>query len=273
MPISIDNVDAIGQQQITDVVREGSITLGDKTYSVTVNDDDTVTVRRQGLGNMSTIKRIGNAIKDFFGRLFGEGALSTRANRLETRLQGMLRYHRDFQNARQQALTTFNNSLDEALRLSGHSLANHTETCVQTMSDDKEVQQFLRENLDSPDYSSDTFTGIEDHPTDGSKFIAKFGDKELVFSNRGGRTEYRGTILKEELRSGNYTNLGELIGRSYLSTKDPVFIYGSTPAKDRFDQALRDMEPGVRNQLIDSLRHQPIGNTTFGQIYDSIRRG
>ncbi len=262
MPIQINTVSDIRQFNVQDVLTQGSISLNGKTYNVAVVDDR-VSVQRQDTGNMSTGQRIANGIKDFFSRLFTEGSLTTRASRLEGDLQGML------QHTATQALADFRNEVQVAQGFLGdHSLGNFTETCVQTMSDDPQVQEMLRANLDNPIYSSERFTGIEPHPTDQSKFIAKFGEHQIEFSDRySTHTELRGAGLQEQLARGPYQNLGEMIGRNHLTSQDSVVLYAFNPAIMNLTNKMQDWPPQMKSLVIDAISHQAIGNTTIGEVF------
>lgn len=274
MPIVIDRVGLIQQHNIQDVISQGSISMGGKTYSVAVVNDR-IQVQRQGLEQMSTGGRIANGIKDFFGRLFGEGALTTRASRLQSTLQGMLVGHQV-----SESVENFREELDLARQvLQGHTPQHHAEASVETMSDDPTVQQFLLDHLNDPNYSSATFTGIEEHPTDSSKFIAKFGEHQLVFSNRGSTSgiELRGTRLKEQLADGTYQNLGQLIGQSYLTEKDGFFVGVCNaliqPLAARFEsypQGTRDQIMGRIRDTIDQEPTHPTVGDAFGDKISSM---
>lgn len=262
MPIQLNTISDIRQFNVQDVLTQGSISLGGKTYSVAVMDDK-VSVQRTDTGAMSTGQRIANGIKDFFGRLFSEGSLSTRASRLEGNLQSML------QRETTQAVVDFGSDIQLGQSFLGeHTAESFAETCIQTMSDDTHVQEMLRANLDNPLYSSERFTGIEPHPTDSSKFIAKFGEEQIEFSDRQStHTELRGTSLREQLTHGDYQNLGDLIGKNYLTNKDSVILYAFNPAIMNLTQRMEGWPQEMRSQVIEAVSHQAIGNTTIGEAF------
>ena len=64
MAIEINDVQGINQQDVNTVVQDGTITIGNKSYSVQEVGDN-ITVRRQGL-NRNLVKRFFNAMGDFF---------------------------------------------------------------------------------------------------------------------------------------------------------------------------------------------------------------
>ncbi len=113
---------------------------------------------------------------------------------------------------------------------SGTALPSFREGCIQCMSDDEGVQQFIRENLDSGDYSNREIHRNEEQPTDPSKFIAKFGDKQLVFSDRGSNNhEFRGPLLRQQLTGTQFANLRGLIEQNHLGPHDSLSLYLLTP--------------------------------------------
>ncbi|NJN47825.1 MAG: hypothetical protein HC808_16635, partial [Candidatus Competibacteraceae bacterium] len=115
---------------------------------------------------------------------------------------------------------------------------------IETMSDDKAVQNHLEQHLDDPAYSKENFTGVSPHQ-DSSKFIARFKNgKTLVLSNRGSQNgEFRGDFLKSQLQNKNYNNLRELIGQNFNTQYDSTLIYAATAAKNYVKAA-------VENQLV-----------------------
>jgi hypothetical protein len=267
--INLNKVSDLQQHNVQDVVAQGSLSLGGKNYSVTVVNEK-LQVSRQGLGNWS-VERLANGIKDFFGRLFNEGSLATRSSRLQDQLQGMMQAKeaKEAKEAKvQQHVRDFRTGLQDARQFiqDHHSLQNFTAVCTQCMSDDPTTQQFLSDNFNNPAFGRDRFTGIEDHPTDAAKFIAKFGDQQIEFSNRSSTNlELRGEILKKELTEGNFQNLGDLISRDYLTEKDSLLTYCLTPHVLELNSQIGKYPPAMRNQIIEAIVHESIGNTTVGQ--------
>jgi len=261
--INFNKISDLQQHNFHDVVSQGSLSLGDKKYSVTVVNDK-VQVNRQGLDNLSAGERLASGIKDFFGRLFHEGSLTTRSSRLEDQLQGMMQVQAKVD----QHVRNFRTGLQDSRQFLGqtHSLENFTVACTQCMSDDPTTQQFLTDNLNNPDFGKDKFTGIEDHPTDATKFIAKFGGQQIEFSNRStSNLELRGGILKKELSEGNFQNLGDLISKNHLTEKDSVLTYCLTPPVLELSSRISQYPPAMKNQIIDAIVNEPIGNTTVGR--------
>ena len=123
--INFNKISDLQQHNFHDVVSQGSLSLGDKKYSVTVVNDK-VQVNRQGLDNLSAGERLASGIKDFFGRLFHEGSLTTRSSRLEDQLQGMMQAKVD------QHVRNFRTGLQDSRQFLGqtHSLENFTVACT-----------------------------------------------------------------------------------------------------------------------------------------------
>lgn len=268
--INLNKIADLQQHSFQDVVSQGSISLGDKKYSVTVLDGK-LQVNRQGLDSLSAGARLGNGIKDFFVRLFSEGSLTTRSSRLEDQLQGMFKV---MQAKVEGHVSDFRTGLQDARGfMQQHSLQNFTAACTQCMSDDPTTQAFLTANLDNPAFGSDQFTGIQDHPTDAKKFIATFGAQQIEFSNRGNSNlEFRGGILKKELSGANFQNLGDLISRNHLTEKDSVLTYCLTPPVLELTSRISQYPPAMRNRIIDAIANEPIGNTTVGRAVPHLLR-
>ncbi len=265
--INLNKIADLQQHSFRDVVSQGSISLGDKKYSVTVLDDK-VQVNRQGLDSLSVGARLGNGIKDFFVRLFSEGSLTTRSSRLEDQLQGMMKVMQAKQAKVDEHVGEFRTGLQDARNFmqQGNSLQNFTATCIQCMSDAPTTQQFLTDNLNNPAFGSDGFTGIQDHPTDPARFIANFGTEQIEFSNRNPtNSELRGEILKRELSEGNFQNLGDLISRNHLTEKDAMLVYCSTPPVRELESRISQYPPAMKNQIMAAIFNEPIGNTTVGR--------
>ena len=268
MPININAVSEIHQHTISEVVNRG-ISLGGKMYGVAVLNDR-ISVQRQDVGQMSAGERIANGIKDFFGRLFNEGALTTRAGRLEDRLQGML------QREASQSVVEFKDELQSDLdsHLVGHTRDNFVRGQTQDMTDDSAVRQVLLQNLDNPIYSKDRFTGIDPHPTDPAKFIAKFGDHQLVLSNRSSTTgcEFRGGSLREQLANSEYGNLEQLIGQNHLTKKDSIVVCTANVAIGALLSKMQNYPQTIKDQIIAAISYEPMGNTTVGEAFgDRLR--
>ena len=142
--------------------------------------------------------------------------------------------------------------------------------CLQCMTDDEGVRDTLEENLDNPDYSSENFTGIEDHPSDPSKFIAKFGEKELVLSNRvSSRAEFRGAILKQQLQDSSYGSLKELIDQNHFGPLDSLSLFASTPIREGIRSDTTDMSQEEKHQVRDAVSQMPFAQgRTLGEVMD-----
>ncbi len=166
----------------------------------------------------------------------------------------------------------FHNDLEEALSILNqtHSRENLIEVSIQTMSDEVEGRNFLREHLDDSKFCKERFTGIESHPTDSRKFIATFGEDRITFSNRGGGVEIRGSILKQKLTGYSYRNLRELIEQDYLTSRDNMLLYACGPVITPFAHRIKQMEAlpqDLKNKLAMQIMDRPIGNTTIGEAF------
>ncbi|MBS1196628.1 MAG: hypothetical protein H6R18_413 [Proteobacteria bacterium] len=217
---------------------------------------------------MTIGQKIANGIKDFFSRLFNDGAVSTRSSRLESLLQGMQRA------TIAQCVQGFKDGLQasrQMLQQQNHTPQNHARVCAQCMTDNPAVETFVLNHLNDPDYSKEKFSGIENHPNDPSKFIAKFGDKQLKLSNRiSSNNELRGNHLKDLLANSNYQNLGELLGKDYLTAKDSFLIVCFTAPTLTLASTIQDFPPAMKEQIIASISNLPMGNTTVGEAFPNV---
>lgn len=152
----------------------------------------------------------------------------------------------------------------------GTSMESFRTVCIQCMSDDPSVQDMITTNLDNPDYSSETFTGIVDHPSDPSKFIAKFGDKEMVFSDRAPTNrEFRGSILRQRLQESTFGSLRELIEPNHLGPLDSMARYASTPTTNVLMAQTEGLSQGAKHAIRDAVAQMPfVHGKTFGEIAD-----
>ncbi|MCK9241364.1 hypothetical protein [Desulfocurvus sp.] len=150
----------------------------------------------------------------------------------------------------------------------GTSLAGFREASIQCMSDDRDVQQFITDNLDNPDYSSERFTGVEDHPSDPSKFIAKFGDKQLVFSNRiGSNSEFRAELLRQQLTGTQFANLRGLIEQNHLGPHDSLSLYILTTLTNLLRQDTEHMSVEQKHMVRDAVAQMDFAHgKTVGQL-------
>ncbi|WP_298771302.1 hypothetical protein [uncultured Shewanella sp.] len=259
MTISIDNLQAIHQQNLNEVILDGVLKVGDRNYEVK-QINNTISVTRSGLEETSTLGRMANAVYDFFARMLtsGESAITTRACQLTNSLQEMNNINQSVD-----AVLTEVNFANSVLK-NGHSRENHIETCIETMGEDSKDQGQIRQLLNDPNYSSALFSSITECPNDGSRFIAHFGDNEIVLSNRAGGTgEYRGVLLREQLENTEYDSLTELISQNYLTENDSMLIYSATGIKNKL-KAVTSEFPHLRQQVIDKLQDEMIGNINFG---------
>jgi hypothetical protein len=156
---------------------------------------------------------------------------------------------------------------------SNHSPENIIQTSPQEMCDDLEDRKFLQEHINDANFSRDKFTGIEPHPTDKAKFIAKFGTNQMVFSDRtSSNLELRGQVLREKLATRNYQNLGDLIGQNYLTAMDSVFHMCCKPAIFDLMSDMSGHSEAFRDRIIESVEHIRIGNTTIGEAFGPMLR-
>ncbi|MDY0221477.1 MAG: hypothetical protein RBR67_10105 [Desulfobacterium sp.] len=207
--------------------------------------------RGRGIGRMitDTLQSMGKAISNFFAKI-GE-MFSPR------------------QSPFTQMVNEFRGNIRAGLGFADLSISSFTETCVQCMSDDAGVQQSLRDNLDNPDFSSKSFTGIEEHPTDSSKFIAKFGEKQLEFSDReSSMFELRSTSLKEKLSSSTYKDLREMIAQNHMTKTDSLLRYAISPGIGMLRSSVQGLSERDRDALWRTISNDVVGNTTLDQLVD-----
>ena len=148
------------------------------------------------------------------------------------------------------------------------TLEKYIEGNIQCMSDDVEVQQYLRQKLDDPRFSAKHFTGIEEHDADPAKFVAKFGDTHLEFSNRSPTNgELRAEYLKDALCADNYTHLRTLVAKGFLTGSDNSLRYAVTPARYELLNLVGDQ--GMRDEgLARILYLAKVGNTNLGELFN-----
>lgn len=164
------------------------------------------------------------------------------------------------------------------------------ESNIQCMSDDRGVQENLRNSLDDPRFSSKNFVGIEPAPNedgkvDPSRFVALFrGEREddpplkLVFSDRvSTNNELRGSRLKDVLDKGDYGSLRDIVSDGHLTRSDVMLQYAGTPplleltSNLRFDSRRELVEHlnGLpqKDTILEHLRSSTIGNTNFLELW------
>ena len=127
----------------------------------------------RGIGHL--LRSIGDGISNVFksiGNFFAKigNMITGRANGTDQQQQAHPPQVQNAIDGARNALDTFRGIIEQQT-----SKESFRTLCLQCMTDDEDVQSMLEENLDNPDYSKENFTGIEDHPSDPSKFVAKFG--------------------------------------------------------------------------------------------------
>ncbi|MCG8566567.1 MAG: hypothetical protein MI747_15950 [Desulfobacterales bacterium] len=226
--------------------------------------------RGRGIGTMigNAFRAAGRAISSFFARI---GNLITGRNRQtqETAQARDIQQPPPAQPSVQDMATLFENQVQEGCgMLDTNSLQGYNQGRIETMADDGDVQTFIETHLDDPDFSSDTFTGIDDHPPESPTFTARFGNNELVLSNRSSSNfEFRGTQLKEALQD-NFSNLRELIQRGHLTKNDTMLMVAVAPALGTLQSQMGHLSSGERSELKDAIAPLPVGNTTIGELRD-----
>lgn len=165
---------------------------------------------------------------------------------------------------------------------------DHIKVSIQCMSDDEIIRQQLGENLDNPRYGHENFCAIEE-VADSAKFIARFKEESIEFSNRDNlHGEFRGALLKNALQSGNYRNLRELCLQGNNRTgQNTMLLYAVPPHLDIFIQLLtkgnsiewpdgmydpikfliENKSSLISKETIQALHKQVIGDTTLAKLF------
>ena len=216
-------------------------------------------LRSIGDGISSAFKSIGNFLAKIGNMITG------RANRTDQQQQAHPPQVQNAIDGARNALDTFRDIIEQQT-----SKESFRTLCLQCMTDDEDVQSMLEENLDNPDYSKENFTGIEDHPSDPSKFVAKFGDKELVFSDRTPtKSEFRGSILKQQLQDSSYGSLRELIDQNHLGPLDSLCLFASTPIRESIRSDTMGMPQDQRHAVRDEVSMMPFAHgLNLGDVAD-----
>lgn len=256
-------VGGVGVQQSVQVGQanrsEGAGPIGDGLGGHQAHVGD---ARGRGIGQMMSqaFETIGKTISNFFAKI---------GNLFSGRIRNVEQQPPPNHSHVNQLIDTFRSELREAAGMMDLSKESFTEACVQCMSDDTGVQQFLRDNLDNPDFSSEKFTGIEKNPSDPSKFIAKFGEKQLEFSDRGSSNfEFRSEILKGQLSKSSFADLGELIGQNHLTKLDSMLIYSTSIARGNLTSSLENVPEAERGMIKEAVSREVVGNSTFGELFN-----
>lgn len=133
-------------------------------------------------------------------------------------------------------------------------VSNYRETNIECMSDDKDVQQFIRDNLDDPTFSNRNFIRIDTPdttknnatPSFSAVFAAADGsEKAIPFSDRiPSRGEFRAHILKDALKGdlGAYASLAELTALGHMSEADSTLVYMLSPLRENIDSRSAKLE-------------------------------
>lgn len=147
------------------------------------------------------------------------------------------------------------------------SLEAHIQSRIECMSDDRSVQETLRQCLDDARFSSDEFIKTEPHD-DKSKFIAHFKRGDLILSNRkSDNYEYRGEILQNILKENSFTNLKSLLSEDYGTEKDNLLCYIATPSKFELINMLGS-ETDLSSERVRAVAYsQKVANTTVGALW------
>lgn len=176
--------------------------------------------------------------------------------------------------------------------LGGRDINSYARGAVDFVSDDRDVRQHIKANLDNPLYSLENFKGFGS-TGDPDSFEAIFesnGERSgLILSNRApSKGEYRGEVLKQALRGegGEYRNLGEMLGADFESPSDrhisglyrpllanmtKAFNEGSgcelnTEQICEKLLALKNDDPLVANKIFVALNEVKLGQTNLLEI-------
>jgi hypothetical protein len=139
---------------------------------------------------------------------------------------------------------------------------------VQCMVDGQKEQEELYSKLTDPTFSKATFTGLKESD-DGATFVAVFGDKELIFSNRmASNNELRSDRLKTALQESNYDCLADITKRGHLTEADSMFLYSYTPAKHEYMGSHKEFMAANESERLDkAIADIKVGNTTLGALW------
>ncbi|MBI9091429.1 MAG: hypothetical protein JEZ12_19635 [Desulfobacterium sp.] len=210
----------------------------------------------RGIGQMITnaFQSIGKTLSNFLAKI---GQLFSPRQSIVTQMKGQ-----------------FKNYLEENIKLTSTPKDKFVTDCTQDMVDAAPDREVLKGKLNNPDFSSEKFTGIEDHPSDPSKFITKFGENKLEFSNRSSSNgEFRSDNLKQKLGESKYENLAEMIGQSHMTKDDSLLCYATNLAVNMLhgDINSENMSPKDRVALRQEIATVPVGDTTVGEVMDLSR--
>jgi hypothetical protein len=170
------------------------------------------------------------------------------------------------------------------------SLESYIEANIQCMSDDRGVQENLKNSLDDPRFSRENFLGIEparkeDGELDSSRFVALFRGEgkddpplKLVFSDRlSTNNELRGGRLKDLLDKGVYGSLRDIVGHGHLTRSDVMLQYAGNPPLLELTSNLgldsrRELVEHLnglpqKDTILEHLRSMTIGNTNFLELW------
>lgn len=154
------------------------------------------------------------------------------------------------------------------------SLENRTrfvENRLHSMADPFIGTSSLSAALDDRAYSNKTYTGNKPNSATSARntFVAAFGDHELVFSDEpSGNGEFRGQLLKENLKRSTYGTLRELIQAAHLTKDDNELQFASMTAYANFYlSAVDSMSALEREQVRHALHHYPLYGTTLGELH------
>jgi hypothetical protein len=148
-----------------------------------------------------------------------------------------------------------------------NDLDQFIDTNVSCMIDGAEASDLLKSKLDDPSYSAANYSGVLDS-SDSAKFIARFGEKELVFSNRRPSVgELRGERLKNLLASTEYTSLRDIASHDHMGPGDGVLFAAAKFAKMNMDLLVSDMSKEEIDVLHESIRDIDVCKTTLGELW------
>ncbi len=180
----------------------------------------------------------------------------------------------------------------KALGSQMNDVGHYIDGRIESMSDDKSVQSFVKDNLQNPLFCKANFQGIE-VTKPGTVFNAVFrspsGEEAvLTLSDRKpSKMEFRAHILKEALATSDFENLQELLASGHMTKSDGGLFMalgsstggvmnalgdifdpqGENPVKSEKDyfERLLQLQP-VNNPWLKALSEVKVGEVSLADV-------
>lgn len=147
------------------------------------------------------------------------------------------------------------------------SLDSYIQARIECMSDDKGIQNDIKERLDDPRFSKSEFIEIKSHKED-DKFIAAFKTGELILSNRKTeKNEFRGDILKDIIKNSEFNNLKDLLIKDYGTESDQMLLYMATAIKGFLENILENPDSLYSEEVLAIAYSRQVANTSVGALW------